>query len=251
MTYSSKLYSKGACPNGFDLKRAASQVHMRAVAKAPHVCLLITGALFKLRLALIVLLFSACASSPKPPAEAPSSVESVDALFVMIPSPYQGGEVAPSARKEFAQIKALMAAKKWDDAKGALELMVATYPQLAGPYTNLGIVEQRLGNPEQAKSAFKYAIETNPNNLDAYTQLGVLYRELGRFSEAEAVYLQALQVWPHHLQSTTNIGVLYDLYMGRFEEALSYYELSQKIAGGEDRQLKGWIFDLRRRMGGR
>ncbi|VUD53531.1 hypothetical protein TDB9533_01853 [Thalassocella blandensis] len=168
--------------------------------------------------------------------------------FVVLPNPYQAGEVPSQAKKEYKKVKALMEKKKWKDAEGALQLMTTTFPTLSGPYINLGIVYQALGQPDEAEKALQFAIETNPQNLDAYTQLGVLYREEGRFNDAEQIYLAALKIWPHHLPSTLNLGILYDLYMGRFEDAMKYYELSQNISGGEDRQLKGWIADLSRRM---
>ncbi len=174
--------------------------------------------------------------------------DGVEAPFVLIPNPYLPGVVPEPAKREYTAIKGLMNEKKWAQAKGLLNLMVETYPSLSGPYINLGIVHHILGEYEQAEKALNFAIETNPNNLDAYTRLGFLYRELGRFSEAEAIYLKALSIWPHHLASTRNLGILYDLYMGRFEDALTYYQLSQKIVGGENRELKGWIVDLQRRM---
>ncbi len=174
--------------------------------------------------------------------------DGVEVPFVLIPNPYLPGAVPEPAKREYTSIKGLMNEKKWAQAKGLLNLMVETYPSLSGPYINLGIVHHILGEYEQAEKALKFAIETNPNNLDAYARLGFLYRELGRFSDAEAIYLKALAIWPHHLASARNLGILYDLYMGRFDEALVYYQLSQKIAGGEDRELKGWIVDLQRRM---
>ncbi len=203
----------------------------------------------------LALLLTSCAGvvpqkkkAEKPEVAAETPAEGAEAVFARIPNPYQPGGVPGPARREHQKIKGLMQAKKWTQAKGLLELMAETYPKLSGPYVNLGIVHHQLGEFDAAEKALKFAIETNPQNFDAYTRLGLLYRELGRFDEAEATYLQALSLWPHHLPSSTNLGILYDLYMGRFEDALVYYQLSQQILGGEDRQLKGWIIDLQRRM---
>lgn len=207
----------------------------------------------RLCLALLLLTIAACSNMGKKDKE--KETESTEGAasqesqpFVLIPNPYLPGVVPEPAKLEYANIKATMQAKKWEQAKGLLELMAATYPSLSGPYVNLGIVHHALGEMDEAEKALKYAIEVNPQNLGGFTRLGVLYRELGRFNEAEAIYLKALNVWPHHLPSAKNIGILYDLYMGRFDDALVYYELSQNILGGEDRQLKGWIIDLKRRM---
>ncbi len=192
---------------------------------------------------------AACSNmGKKKDADKPLLPEDEQAPFVVIPNPYQPGPVPGPAKQEYATIKKAMAEQKWAQAKGLLNLMVETYPKLSGPYINLGIAHHALGEMEQAEKAFRFAIETNPQNFDAYPRLGLLLREQGRFDEAEATYLQALALWPHHLASAKNLGILYDLYMGRFDDALVYYRLSQNIAGGEDRQLKGWIIDLERRM---
>jgi len=170
--------------------------------------------------------------------------------LALIPNPYLKNKVnVPSkAKEEFAKAQAAMKAKKYKTAAGLWTLMTETYPKLSGPYVNLGIASWRLDNVDEAENAFTFAIETNKHNMDAYTQLGVLYREQGKFAEAEKVYLAALEVWPHHLDSVLNIGVLYDLYMGRFEEALHYYVLSQRIVSEPNRKVKGWIVDLERRI---
>jgi len=202
----------------------------------------------------IILILAACSNTQKKEKETtPEPVlgedgQPVPEVFVAIPNPYVAGDAPGPAKQEFAKIKSLMNAKKWTQAKGLLELMVETYPSLSGPYVNLGIVHYKLKEYEASEKALKFAIETNAQNFDAYTRLGLLYRELGRFDEAEQVYVKALALWSHHPASVKNLGILYDLYMGRFDEALEYYELSQKISGGEDRQMKGWILDLKRRM---
>jgi len=211
-------------------------------------------ALKKISIFLLVLAISACSTLGKKEKETEempevvSEIEGEDAPFVLMPDPYTPGNVPGSAQQEFANIKALVSAKKWGQAKSNLDVMIQTYPKLSGPYINLGIVHFKLKEYEDAEKAFQFAIETNPQNLDAYTALGLLYRGQGRFAEAEDIYLKALQVWPHHLASNINLGILYDLYMGRFEDALKHYELSQLISGGEDRQLKGWIADTKRRI---
>lgn len=199
--------------------------------------------------ALLVTLLLGCASTDKKKTDGAEALPAGDDMpLVLIPNPYVAGEVPAPAKREFATIKALMTEKKWAQAKGLLELMVETYPTLSGPYANLGIVHYQLKEYPEAEKALKFAIETNSLNFDAYAQLGLVLREQGRFKDAEATYLKALELWPHHLASAYNLGILYDLYMGQFQDALTYYTLSQKLIGDDDRQIKGWIIDLQRRM---
>jgi len=183
--------------------------------------------------------------------EEDSSVSQVadDVPLTPIPQPQAASVSVPSqARDEFSRAKQAMIKKDWQQAESILLLMTNTYPKLAGVYTNLGIVYSEMGEPDKAINAYNFAIQTNPLNFDAYTNLGKTLRERGKFEEAEANYVAALKLWPHHQASLVNLGVLYDLYMGRLEEALQYYQLAQKLNEEEDRKLKGWIIDLQRRL---
>lgn len=211
----------------------------------------------QLAIVLLALIITACAgpskktgkpeATPEPEATATEG-DGANNGFVVLPNPYVPGEVPPQAVNEHKKIIALMQAKKWNEAEGALQIMTTTFPSLSGPYINLGVVYTQLGQLDEAEKALLFAIDTNPQNMDAYTQLGFVYREQGKFAQAEENYLKALAIWPHHLPSAMNLGILYDLYMGRLQDALKYYELSQNIKGGDDRQLKGWIADISRRI---
>lgn len=199
-----------------------------------------------------VLLFSGCVSNPskEESEQALSELEGDTAVpFVLIPSPYQPTGTAPKqAKQEFAQAQGLMKQKQWEQAESTLLLMTETYPELSGPYVNLGIVYIQTGKFDEAVKALEFALETNATNMDAYSQLGLAYREQGLFEQAEATYLRALEAWPHDPSANRNLGILYDLYLGRFAEALERYKLLAQIQGEPTRELRGWIIDLERRI---
>lgn len=173
-----------------------------------------------------------------------------EAPLVLIPNPYLANppSVPGRAKDEFAKAVVAMDASQWKAAEGMLTLMTEAYPSLSGPYVNLGICLSHLEQWDNAEAALKKAIEVNPTNMDAYTALGVLYREQGKFTDAEQTYLAALDVWPHHTESHRNLGILYDLYMGQFGAALEHYNMLQRLLPEQDRQVKGWIIDLERRL---
>ncbi len=215
--------------------------------------------------ALLVLWLStlvACAQlTSSPPSSAPDQAEAdtespelespVDETpFVAIARPTTATAVSipPQAREEFANARQAMIREDWEGARAQLLLMSETYPQLAGIYTNLGIVYTQLEQWDDAEKAYRFAIEKNPYNFDAATNLGVLLRERGKFKSAAEVYEQALALWPHNRTILINQGVLYDMYLGNLPAALESFELAQKLDVEEDRQLKGWIIDLQRRM---
>lgn len=170
--------------------------------------------------------------------------------FVLISSPYveNASAISKEARKDFAEAQKHMQSESWMEAETVLLGMSELYPQLSGIYTNLGIVYQKTGRYEEAEKALNFAIDKNALNFDSYTVLGIVYREQGKFEFAEQTYLKALSYWPHHPASCRNLGILYDLYMGKWSEALEQFRMSQQIAGGGDRELKGWIVDLERRL---
>lgn len=210
---------------------------------------------FDVRRALLLVwlaaVLSACSSSPKKAdAETESMVaEGQEAPLVLIPNPYQANGSAPSqAKQEFALALKQMREQQWDQAETTLLLMTETYPELSGPYVNLGIVYIHTKKFDEAVKALDFAIETNPTNMDAYSQLGLAYREQGLFEQAEATYLKALTVWPHDPNANRNLGILYDLYMGKLTEALELYKLLARIQGEPTRELRGWIIDLERRI---
>lgn len=226
-----------------------------------------TRSVLTITLVLLLILMSACSTNipflkskaeqeslssqrEKELLEAAQAAEGDGAVFIAIPNPYleDPSSVPKAARKDFQQIKALMVDKRWLDAETGLLGMTELYPNLSGVYTNLGIVYQNTAQYEEAVKALTFAIEKNKFNFDAYTVLGTVYREQGKFEDAEKTYFAALDLWPHHPASRRNLGIVYDLYMGRWDDALVQYEMSQKIAGGEDRELKGWIVDLQRRI---
>lgn len=180
----------------------------------------------------------------------PGSEALVD-TFMAIPKPENpdAASVPSSVKRDFKAVKESMAEGQWAEAQVNLQAMLVDHPQLAGLYTNLAITYSEQGELAEAEKIYKEALVVSPYQFDAYSNLGLLLRQQGRFSEAENTYLEALALWPHHQASLINIGVLYDLYMGKPELALPYFELAQKLNGDEpDRQLKTWIADVNRRV---
>ena len=104
-------------------------------------------------------------------------------------------------------------------------------------------------NYPQAQAAFEQAQVMNKYNPDAYTQYAVMLREQGKFTEAEAQYLKALAVWPHNLQAHRDLGVLYDLYLIQADKALQHFTLADQLSAEPNKELKGWILELNRRLG--
>ena len=126
----------------------------------------------------------------------------------------------------------------------------ASVPGVAGPALNRGILLARAGRWEEAEGALLAALERNPLSASAAGQLGVVERQLGKFADSERYYERALQLDPNASRAHRNFGVLDDLYLQKPANALSHYEAALALLGGDDKQLSGWIAEVRQRSGG-
>jgi tetratricopeptide (TPR) repeat protein len=206
-----------------------------------------------LGLLVAIVSLAGCASngSPKPQVEPEIVYEKgSDAPLVSLPNPYLQQEIAvsPEVRQAFTQGVGLMKASKWNAAELHFDALSQANPSLAGPWINLGICLWRQEHYKPAAQAFEQAIAANKYNMDAYLAYGVMAREQGQFDRAEQLYKNAIAVWPHNAVAHRNLGVLYDMYMGRFDDALAHFEMTARIMGEPDKELQGWIIDIKRRQ---
>lgn len=118
-----------------------------------------------------------------------------------------------------------------------------------GRYGMSELLQDVAGDPTQAELALRETLQAAPQDAASWTRLGVLLRMQGRFKEALEAYEAALAADPDFAPAHRNLGVLSDLYLGDAERALASFERYRALGGGEDRQLNGWIADLRQRLG--
>ena len=158
-------------------------------------------------------------------------------------------EIPAQAAADFKMAIGLMNQNKLSDALAAFEKMTKAYPELAGPYANIGVIQGRNGDWESAKDALLTSSQKNDKNIKVLNQLGLAYRHLGEFKQAEATYLKAIKLDASMAQSYLNLGILYDIYMGQFVKASDYYQKYQSLQNEPNRQVAGWIVDINRRAG--
>lgn len=201
-------------------------------------------------------LAAGCASSggkkeKKPAVAAEQAVDGdITAPIEPIPNPYLAQDVkAPTAvQTTFRNALVAMQSEDWSLAERQLLDLHQKHPELSGPLVNLGIIYWRQEKLAEAEKFFNQALAANALNNDAYIQFALFLRDQGRFAEAEAQYRKALEVWPHNAAAHRNLGILYDLYMGKFDEALKHYEMVLRLSRGPNKEVEGWIIDLKRRM---
>jgi tetratricopeptide (TPR) repeat protein len=135
------------------------------------------------------------------------------------------------------------------DAELELKQLSAAYPQFAGPQVNLGLLYLKDSRLSDAETALKAAVQINPGNAQAGNELGIVERRLGKFGDAEAAYQRTITADPNYAPAHLNLGVLYDLYMAEPQKALDQFERYVELAGDGNKQVAGWVAELRKRVG--
>jgi tetratricopeptide (TPR) repeat protein len=173
------------------------------------------------------------------------------------PAKGQKAEVAPSAppaiaaatQQQFAEAVQKLEAGDHSGAQPILEKLVASEPTLAAPAVDLGILHAREKRWPEAEASLAEGIRRDPSSAVAMNELAAVQREAGRFKDAEATYQRALEADPQHFRTHRNFAVLLDLYLWRPAEALQHFEAYLSKSGTADRQVSGWIAELKRRVG--
>jgi tetratricopeptide (TPR) repeat protein len=186
--------------------------------------------------------------SPLPPApvvEMPSRRRKSEEVTEAEPPP----AITPATEQQFANAVQLLEAGDFAGARPLLEQLVASEPSLAAPAVNLGMLHARERRWSDAESALAEGHRRDPADAVALNELAAVQRENGRFKDAEATYRQALDADPAHARTHRNFAVLLDLYLWRPAEALRHFETYVSMSGTTDRQVSGWIAELKRRVG--
>jgi len=123
-----------------------------------------------------------------------------------------------------------------------------THPNLAGAFTNMGLIYLAGDDYEEAAKNLAQATTIKPGDAIAQTHLGVAYRHLGKFQEAKTAYDMALKSNPKYPFAHLNAGILYDIYLSDLARALDHYQQYQALTNGKDKLVDKWIIDLQRRL---
>ncbi|HHJ80040.1 MAG TPA: tetratricopeptide repeat protein, partial [Candidatus Tenderia electrophaga] len=90
----------------------------------------------------------------------------------------------PKIEHEFNLGIKAMAERNYAEAEKIFLRMTQSYPDLSGPFANLGTVMAAQKDYPDAESAFKLALRSNPRNAEIYNHLALLYRQTARFQKA-------------------------------------------------------------------
>jgi Flp pilus assembly protein TadD len=149
------------------------------------------------------------------------------------------------ATPEFARALNLM---RSDPTQAILEFQVLTqsYPDLPGPYANLGVLYRNANQLAEAEAALAKATERAGWDAQTWTEYGITLRQAGKFPEARAAYEKALAANSSYAPAHRNLGVLLDLYLDDSLQAQTELETYKQLTG-EDKPVSGWIAELKGR----
>ena len=199
---------------------------------------------------------AAGAPPPEPPVAAPAPAAAASkgsgakraAAEPALPAPVP--QVPTEVASRFAEAVAAAARGDTDRASGEFAALRDSQPALAGAPLNLGIIDAKAGQWPEAEAALAEAQRRYAGSGAAATELGLVYRELGRFEDAAHAYARAVEADDADARAHRNYGILLDLYLQKPADALVQYERAQELVGGEDKQLKTWIVEIKQRLGG-
>ncbi len=135
-------------------------------------------------------------------------------------------------------------------ARPLLEQLVASEPTLAAPAVNLGMLHARERRWSDAEAALAEGHRRDPADAVALNELAAVQRENGPLQgRGSDVPPGARRRTRPHVRTHRNFAVLLDLYLWRPAEALQHFETYVSMSGTADRQVSGWIAELKRRVG--
>ncbi len=109
--------------------------------------------------------------------------------------------------------------ERYADAAKLIGKAIEANPNLAPPYSNLGLALQKLGRPQEALSNYDRALALQPDYFEALLNRGNTLRELARFQDAVDSYDRAIAARPNHAEALNNRGLALG-ELRRLEEAL-------------------------------
>ena len=193
--------------------------------------------------AIIMLLFLAgCATTPAPTPESEQLPETAPA----------GGmpqkKVSPEVQQAFDKAVATLRSGNYKQAIREFSSVSRRAPKLAAPYINQAIAYRHTDDLLLAEKATQEALKRDSKSPEALNMLGLIKRANGDFKAAKNSYQQAISIRPDYAEAHLNLAMLCDIYLVDWSCAKTHYDRFQAIQGQPDKQVKGWIADLDRRM---
>jgi len=115
------------------------------------------------------------------------------------------------------------------DAEKWFKAAVAAHSEDPAAYMQLGIVELRLGKPDEAASALNESIRRAPQQPGPHMFLGIAYTQMHRLDEAAASLREEIALDPKNAQAQMWLGVV-EMQAGHAELATAPLDRAAELA---------------------
>ena len=112
-------------------------------------------------------------------------------------------------RNDFSYGVALYQHGFLDQAAESFQQVIASKPDNANAYYNLGTLNLRRNHPGEATDFLKKTVELRPNFAEAWNNLGMLAAQAGNTDEAIKDFQESLRLRPSYFTAHMNLGNLY------------------------------------------
>ena len=92
------------------------------------------------------------------------------------------------ANSDFARALGLMRGGDATQAILEFQVMTQSYPELPGPYTNLGLLYRKTNQLAESEAALQKATERAGWDAATWSEYGLTLRHAGKFAEARTAY---------------------------------------------------------------
>lgn len=107
-------------------------------------------------------------------------------------------------------------------AANAYQSALDVRPDYIDAYYNLGLACIKCNDYEQALSVFKSLLKLKPDHMGAHFQLGSLFLQRNDYKSAEVEFTWVVDYYPEHFESLANLALCY-LHLGKLDVAVKLY----------------------------
>jgi len=135
------------------------------------------------------------------------------------------------------------------EAERTFNEFLADKPDLAGPYTNLALIQFKKKNYEQSLELVNRALLRNPEQAQAYQLRGQIFLTRKKIHDAKKDYVKAIELKPDYINAHYNLALLYDIYLQEIALAIKHYEIYLSLIKKPDEATREWVNHLKGILG--
>ena len=153
--------------------------------------------------------------------------------------------VSPADRERYKS--GLIALSNNDNfkAEGIFNGFLVDRPELAGPYTNLALIQLKKKDYDLALELVNKALQRNPEQAQGYQLRAQIFLTRGKIIDAKKDYIKAVELKPDYINAHYNLALLYDIYLQEITLAIKHYETYLSLLKETDEATQEWVNHLR------